>query len=181
MSEVPPRSFNVVFHFKIDVRKTCSSLHASKEGFTTRKYHNFTVFRKGKLTFTLFNKSGHVNSSGTKTFDSIGDTLAVASNLFEVNLSPSDITVASSTWSGRFAHTLLDIPSSKNIIYSSDKTIRVSLRPSRFPGAVIRSNQQPTVVVFRNAKYVVVGATTDVAVIDALQRIRPHLRCQCCC
>jgi TATA-box binding protein (TBP) (component of TFIID and TFIIIB) len=173
----PPRQFNVVFHFKVPRR---DKVFTPLEGFSARHFHNFIVLRRGKVTFTLFFKSGHVNSSGTETFDQISATLTLANKLFDTDLTTKDITITSSTWSGCFNHTALNIPSTRESLHLAVRHIRVSLRPSRFPGAVIRRKNHPTLVVFRNGKYVIVGAKSAESVSTTIGGIRPHLRCLCC-
>jgi hypothetical protein len=109
------------------------------------------------LCFTLFFKSGHVNCSGTRTTAGIGASLLEAEEIFRKKLTVDDTTISSTTWSGRFPHNLLNIPSCQQALHDSGRPIRVSLRPSRFPGGVVRSDNHPTLILFRNGKYIVVG------------------------
>ena len=174
------RQFNVVFHFKVPVERSFPPRGLDTEGFSARIFHNFAVLRREKVTFTVFFQSGHVNSSGTKTFDDVGDTVAVANKLFDTSLAERDITITSSTWSGNYDHHLLNIPSTKDVLFQRKKDVRVSLRPSRFPGAVVRQVGRPTIILFRNGKYVVVGGKSTESVKDTVEGIAPNLRCLCC-
>lgn len=189
MCEKPVSVQNVVIYFKL--KKIAGgnldrewvvavSERAPSLGFSTKHLHNFVVFKKDKLTFSLFTKSAHVNSSGTSSFEGVDATLAEANALFGVEIPSSDVKVSSSTWSGRFAHTLLSIPATKCALEEKRPLIRVSLRSALFPGAVIREDHSPTLILFRNGKYIVVGAKSGRQVFDVVEQIRPHVRCLCC-
>jgi TATA-box binding protein (TBP) (component of TFIID and TFIIIB) len=178
--EKAPRQFNVVFYFKVNLRANFPPPHFNELDVSITKYHNFVILRQEKVTFTVFVKSGHVNSSGTETFAHIQNTLSLANKLFDASLTETDVTISSSTWAGRFSHTLLNIPSTRKALTASDINTRVSLRPSRFPGAVVRRLQCPTVIVFRNGKYIIIGAKSADIVTETAERIRSDLRCLCC-
>jgi len=167
------REHNIVFFFKLGAQKERSLQRAlqqvdegetSSEGekWTARTHHNFIVFRKAKLTFTFFNRTGHINSSGTRTFALLKNSVEEARRLFDTQVREEDIRVASSTWSGRIPlgdRRQLDIVSFwHRSVRDPDSTLFVSLRPWIFPGAVIRQRDKPTSIVFANGKFVIIGA-----------------------
>lgn len=149
-------------------------------GFGVRELHNFTVFRLDKLTFTHFSKSGHVNCSGTARRELLSRSLDVAEKLFGRRLELDQVKISSSTWSGRFAHTHINIPRSAESIQSDPNGFYVSLRPSVFPGAVVRHPNLPTLILFANGKFVAVGVKKGDEASSAIRSIAPHLRCFCC-
>lgn len=185
--EEGPRQHNVVFHFKVCWPEEAADQldledlvkRAAERDYSYQLFHNFLVLRRGPLCFTLFFKSGHVNCSGTRTTAGIGASLLEAEEIFRKKLTVDDTTISSTTWSGRFPHNLLNIPSCQQALHDSGRPIRVSLRPSRFPGGVVRSDNHPTLILFRNGKYIVVGAKSESEVKEALDNVRPSLRCMC--
>lgn len=186
-AEARPKQHNVVFHFKVCDPSKVHHLdldalvkRARERNFSHQLFHNFVVFRREALSFTLFFKSGHVNCSGTRTSADIHRSLEEAFEIFGKRLTEEDTTISSSTWSGRFPHTLLNIPCSKDALHLSGKPVKVSLRPSKFPGAVVRCDHFPTLLIFRNGKYIIVGAKSYSEVEEALENIKPSLRCLCC-
>lgn len=176
----PATEHNVVFHFKAPYSREELCRRARKKGFHVREAHNFCVFRLGQLTFSHFAKSGHVNCSGTRSRRLLPHSLQVAETLFDKVLSlHSDIKIASSTWSGRFGHDRVNVPQSAEELRRAGFV--VSLRPSVFPGAVIRKYlAHPTVLLFSNGKYVVIGAKEERSVRAVEQAIGRRLRCFCC-
>jgi len=169
------REHNIVFFFKLGAQKERSLQRAlqlvdkekergegEKGQWTARTHHNFIVFRKGKLTFTFFNRTGHINSSGTRSFALLKNSLAEACHLFDTHLGEGDIRVASSTWSGRIPlgeRRQLDIVDFwQRSVRDPDSILFVSLRPWIFPGAVVRQRDKPTSIVFANGKFVIIGA-----------------------
>jgi len=170
------REHNIVFFFKLASQNKERSLQRAlqqadegeanvageKEKWTARTHHNFIVFRKAKLTFTFFNRTGHINCSGTKTFSLLKKSVEEARRLFDTPLRVEDIRVASSTWSGRIPlgdRRQLDIVGFwQRSVRDPDSTLFVSLRPWIFPGAVVRQRDKPTSIVFANGKFVIIGA-----------------------
>jgi hypothetical protein len=183
---------NVVFTFKLDRERTAdqwwhaavfASAHPDTWTFTSTV--NFSVFRRGKLTFTVFDTGGHVNASGTRGFARMSRSLAAANLLFGLNLRREDVRVVSSTWSGRFPdRPFVDVPTvwrravrlaSRGPARWRVRPFYVSLRPSIFPAAVIRRATHPTLLLFANGKFVVVGARSPAAASYCVSTVARHL------
>lgn len=149
--------------------------------FSIKEHHNFFVISADKYRFTVFCKSGHVNCSGNKDFEECRKSLEWFNDTFSCCVSPqTDCRPVNSTWSGRFPHTALDIPRMKADC-ARQAEWRASLRTCIFPGAVFRRAAFPTVIVFANASFVIVGAKDVAAASRAKEDLEKNvLRCWCC-
>lgn len=157
---------NVVFHFKLKEEESASCLQRFKREeeesdfneYYIKFYHNFCVIKKGKLSFIYFFTSGHVNCTGTRTLCVIKDTLLSIKSIFRIKIKGRSLKISNTTWSGRCLSDKLDILSLVNGQIRVPEHWKVSLRPGSFPAALIRQEVGPSAVLFKNGKYIIVGA-----------------------
>jgi len=140
-----------------------------------RRYPNFTVVQRGKKSFTLFSASGHCNSSGTRRFDRVQDTVRLFNLIFNARLRVEDIKVVNTTASGQCT------PPSATAIHSAARgstafACRLSLRPHFFPGIVIRRSGQPTCILFSTGKFVILGALSELQARETLHYVHTSLQ-----
>ena len=180
---------NVVFHFKLvnfekDLayrRITEDKIKLEKNGIIVKKYHNFCVLKDKKLSFIFFFTSGHVNCTGTQSQSNLKKTLRSVKKIFAIKLPRRSLTLVNSTWSGRFKYDCVDILSVVDGRTKIPKHWIPSLRKNSFPAAVIRQKEGPSAVIFKNGKFIIVGAKKTYQVKKLSKELRktvPELKIQ---
>jgi len=178
---------NLVFHFKLlnsekesaYKRITEDRDKLERNGIIVKKYHNFCVLKDGKLSFIFFFTSGHVNCTGTESPSDLKKTLKSVRRVFKINLPKRSLNLVNSTWSGRFKYDTVDVLSVVDGRTSIPKHWIPSVRQSSFPGAVIRQKEGPSAVIFKNGKFIIVGAKKSYQVkkfSKELRKIVPELK-----
>ena len=169
---------NVKIHFKIpggvDLEDLLQAVDEGK-GDRVKVHSNFVSIRAGKLALVIFPRSGHVNLSGVRDFEGIKAAVNEFNHQFDTNICESNIVVDNSTASGKVC---LEGVSLKNLATAAAAAARgkrpgtrVSIRPHCFPSAVLRTRGEPTVILFANGNFVIVGGKTPESVDRALETL----------
>lgn len=189
-SSLAPSSFpticNIKFRFSLVGEKINLPLARSEtellkdERVGVKHVNNFVVIRDGRIVFTIFHKSGHVNVSGVRDFSKIEEALAIFNRLFKTAVSREKITVDNSTSSGSLFTPLiassekivavqrLNLKELKNRVESvGGEESTLHLRPHFFPGAVFRRKGKSTLIVFTTGKFIIVGAKNRLQIREA--------------
>jgi len=178
---------NVVFHFKLlkfekEIayrRITEDKVKLENIGIIVKNYHNFSVLKDKKLSFIFFFTSGHVNCTGTQSRANLKKTLRSIRKIFSIKLPKRSLTLVNSTWSGRFKYDCVDILSVVDGRIEIPKHWIPSVRKNSFPAAVIRQKEGPSAVIFKNGKFIIVGAKKSNQVkklSKELRKIVPELK-----
>jgi len=173
---------NVVFHFKLNKqeKEKCNLRFSDQakedKSYTIAYYHNFYVIKEGKLSFIYFFTSGHVNCTGTKSLKHIKESLKCIVRIFKIKLKDKKLKISNSTWSGRCKYEEVDIISLADGRAAIPYHWTVSLRPSSFPAALIRQREGPSAVLFRNGKYIIVGAIKSKPVRKLSEQLREYVQ-----
>jgi TATA-box binding protein (TBP) (component of TFIID and TFIIIB) len=160
---------NIVCCFKLqpNLNLACLQNQAYQNNYSVKIFHNFYTFKKEKLNFTLFPKSGHVNCSGLKNEQFLITAQTEAKKIFNYFPVKSEITITNSTWSGTLTNKRLNIVHLRNNFPHNRG--RISLRSGIFPGAVIRQTNKPSIIIFSNGKFIIVGARSQEHAFSSLQ------------
>ncbi len=153
MGEERPLVKNVKVHFKL-------KKNFNVEWKSAKRFSNYIVLRLEDVVYTVFEKSGHVNVTGIKAFSGIKESVERFLNQFDLDFHPSSIKIDNVTCCGRLDRKNISFLDIKRDV----KGLSITIRPHFFPSMLIRrkSGQQnlPTMIVFKNGKYIIVGAKT---------------------
>ena len=136
------------------------------------------------LVYTIFPQKGYVNVSGVRGFDRIPLAVNLFNDAFKSHVKLAETVVDNSTSSGRLlccTHRTsgkLSLPRFKRFLDTDPRArqqrLCLGLRPFHFPGGILRfrsdcckKKKLGSVILFSNAKYVIVGAksTEDIQAI----------------
>jgi len=149
----------------------------NKDNIQVKKKLNFTVLKKNNFNFVIFNKSGHVNIIGSSNFSEIDLSLKVFNDIFKSDYTfQSDCRVVNSTWSTTFkVDGKINLYKFPDYFKGKNNYYRVFLRPTFFPGAVLRHTSLPTIIFFSNGRINIVGAKNQHEAESGLINFLSHL------
>lgn len=145
---------------------------------TVRHVRNFLVLRSDHFVFTIFT-SGYVNLTGVRDFEDIPNGLRVFNDIFKLAVLLNDVVVDNTTFTSTLRsrsennsrHTnLFKVLKRVNELRDAENklvNLRITLQPHHFPGAVLRRDGKPTVIIFASRKIVIVGARTREDAVDS--------------
>ena len=174
---LPCKIYNVKLHFCLP--QTISSDRLRAFGVKCR---NFWVVRLNPYVFTVFVRATecHVNVTGIATTDLIEKAVKAFARLFNVGedcMSQVRVTVDNLTASGSLrlekvvSRSHIDAYLLCDFLKVSESTTVGSLRPNFFPAIVLRRPDCCTVILFRNSRYVILGAKDVDQVREARNRL----------
>lgn len=167
------KTSNVKAHFAVTVTESFEENLLSQAG--VKKHSNFyTVRPHAEYVYTVFPKSGHVNVSGIKSFESVG----AATNHFLQSLCVSvcsPIQCDNSTTSGKLSRPVALFKFDELARREKNLPFSVSIRPHFFPAVLLRSkntsnksegneDQTGSIIIFSNGKFVIVGCKSHSAI-----------------
>ena len=137
--------------------------------------------------YTIFYRSGHINISGIRTFESIKEAILNLNFHFVLNVSLDNIVVDNSTASGKFKKFDKSII---NRITSSSlaSAFNISIRPHYFPSIIIRERSSfhsqsthkkrlkkivsfATCILFTNGKFIIVGGKSECMIRETFHQL----------
>ena len=188
-----PVANNVKFHFSpssnFDSPKklldNCSEKAYANHFLPSLQHGNFYVVRcrARPYVFTIF--KGFVNVTGVADFEADLDrALSLFNAVFLQSVSPQDVTVDTSTAAGKITdcpcvsarwRERIDLVELKARL-ELHGVARLSLRPTVFPGGVIRRCGKPTIILFSSGNYNIVGGKSRKEIAAAHHFLRTVLR-----
>lgn len=164
-----PAVCNIKFRFKVS--ENCGNLK-NERLFKNCNWSNYYTIRfpSSKLAYIIFPSSGAVNITGVDNFELVEEALRNFNRQFNTQVKLSDVSIDNSTAAGQLPLSegnVILLQSVKRVLenpsnWDVNERVFVSLTPSCFPAAVIRrkfkEQKLPTLLLFGNGKYSIVGA-----------------------
>jgi len=136
------------------------AIEEKKKDLSIKTFHNFTVIHHKPLKYIIFSRSGHVNLIGTKNFSEIDQSLKHFGEF--IGYTPTEYKIVNSTWTAKIEScrqpSIIDLHRVQRECIGGKYHTRCSLRPSIFPAGVLRFNNLPTAILFKNGTVNIVGA-----------------------
>jgi len=150
-----------------------------------KKISNYGILKKGNQCYVVFIKSGHVNSSGNKNFDTAIDKSLEGFNEFLgfKGITRQNCQIVNSTFTGSFIKGGEENGEAKKRLNFKDISERAkdqksgvflwacTVRAGIFPAVIFRHRLYPTALIFANGVVNIIGARSETAANETYRQL----------
>ena len=146
---------NIKVGFRFEPQLTKSEIIAKLSQSDPKIYHNFLVLRDN-FVFTIFWTGCYINITKISDLDNI--KLAASQITKKLEVSYKEIFVHNICLSGSIDK---KVPL-RQLSFDLKRHYRTSFNTHFFPALFLRKNEEPTIILFQNGKYSIIGAKSKI-------------------
>lgn len=145
---------NIKLGFRIQSKVTKDSIFKKLDCPSLKTFHNFFVLRK-QFVYTIFWAGSYINVTKIPDYKDIEKAVDYISNILDIV--PIDIKIHNICSSGSLEKNL----QLRTLSQSLKSEYRTSFNTHFFPALFLRRKFEPTIVLFQNGKYSIIGAKSE--------------------